>query len=176
MAYQWAVVGVSPFRGGVVVGGKGGAMMMVLVGLPTWAESIERRPRACPLTVDEVRSYPRLPASSWNGSGRNLTTTPTYTHSQHDGKRPGAGGRSTPGTQGNHRITQLIGRRTYGGWSWEALARCASIHGGNTPPGGWSFSRIADGTRSTDGEAAFLWELDRIVRGAPSGAQPFHGG
>ena len=30
LAYQWAVVGVSPFWGGVVVGGKGGAMMMVL--------------------------------------------------------------------------------------------------------------------------------------------------
>ena len=30
LAYQWAVVGVSPFRGGVVVGGKGGAMMMVV--------------------------------------------------------------------------------------------------------------------------------------------------
>ena len=30
LAYQWAVVGVSPFWGGVVVGGKGGAMMMVM--------------------------------------------------------------------------------------------------------------------------------------------------
>ena len=31
-----------------VVGGKGGAMMMVLVGLPTWAESIEIRPESLP--------------------------------------------------------------------------------------------------------------------------------
>ena len=32
LAYQWAVVGVSPFWGGAVVGGKGGVVVMMMVG------------------------------------------------------------------------------------------------------------------------------------------------
>ena len=36
------VVGVSPFAVGVVDGGKGGMMMLTLVGMPLWAHPIER--------------------------------------------------------------------------------------------------------------------------------------
>ena len=145
------VVGVSPFAVGVV-GGKGGVVMMMvrwMDGLgahPT--TQIEIGPRARALFVaHDLGPYPSQPACWRNGSLRKVTTTPSYTDSQHGAKRPGAGGRSTPGTQGKHRVTQPIGRRTYGGWSWEALARCASIHGGNTPLGGGS--NHPDGTRTT---------------------------
>ena len=40
LAYQWAVEVVSPFVVGLVAGGKGGVVVMMMVGLPTWAESV----------------------------------------------------------------------------------------------------------------------------------------
>ena len=66
----------------------------------------------------------------------STTTTPNHPHNTdalNGVKRPGAGGRSTPGAWGKHRITQPIGGRTYGGWRRRESARCADILGGNTP-------------------------------------------
>ena len=138
--------------GGVSIGGCGGWWKRrrdddgSVVGLPLWAESIERRPSACALFVPDLGSYPCWPACLRNGSLRKVTTTIPYTDSLHGEKRPRAGA-IRRGTWGNLRVTQPHSRRTVGGCGWEAVARCASM-GLATPH--LVEDRIADGPRSPE--------------------------
>ena len=65
------------------------------------------------------------------------TTAPNHPHNTdalHSAKRPGAGGRSTPGAWGKHCITQPHSGRTVGGGRRAVEdAPSASWQGGNTP-------------------------------------------
>ena len=102
----------------------------------------------------------------------STTTTPNHPHNTdalNGVKRPGAGGRSTPGAWGKHRITQPRSRRTVGGWRRAADARSASIQG-NTPHGGGGSNRRRDGTPVRP------WRGDRSIGGAPAGARSFASG
>ena len=119
----------------------------VVVDAGLGAQRIERSKRGCALAVHGVWSYPSSPASDWNGPLRNSTTTPSYTDSINGAKRPGAGGRSSPGAWGTLRVTQPHSRRTVGGCGWEAVARCASM-GLATPH--LVEDRIADGPWSPE--------------------------
>ena len=127
----------------------------------TMSRQIEREPCARALVVPDLGCYPCWPACLRNASLRKVTITPSYTHSRNGAKRPGAGGRSSPGAWGTLRVTQSQGRRAERGCGWEEVAHRASM-GLETPH--LVEDRIPDGTRTSGPR------VDHDLIGAPAGA------
>ena len=114
------------------------------------------------------------------------TTAPNHPHNTdalHSAKRPGAGGRSTPGAWGKHCITQPHSGRTVGGGRRAVEdAPSASWQGGNTPRTPQARGRVLeaeDRDRIADGTGRRLRPSGGMIGsigGAPLCAQPRLGG